>query len=332
MESGTFCPRLPWTAALALALIAAPALAGEGYVIHREGAKPKRSLIYADAGSVEPALTLEEQTQLLFERGPDAVEAARAAAPRALQLIEVREHRDAPDKLIHELQIDCAAGRVRVIAGEAHLRNDTRRPLPARDWAPASAGWLQQAQRFACEPAARDAAHGMQVLSQPIGLLDAVDRTWAEQWPDGRRPPYTGDRSEAAVQAQEQKIDQAISQLSSSMEQLRSNLQAQERDASEQAAQAARQAERRAQTPAPALEQWIEAPVQLLVGTWGEPKAYRDEADARWLDYVIAADGGASSARCSVHFLVRDGRVRDYQTGGSSAHCRQAQLPPGPSL
>lgn len=66
MESGTFCPRLPWTAALALALIAAPALAGEGYVIHREGAKPKRSLIYADAGSVEPALTLEEQTQLLF--------------------------------------------------------------------------------------------------------------------------------------------------------------------------------------------------------------------------------------------------------------------------
>lgn len=331
MESGTSRPRQPWTAALALALIAAPAMAGDSYVIHREGAKPKRSLIYADTGSIEPVLPLEEQTRLLFERGPDAAEAARAAAPRSLQLIEVREHRGAPDKLIHELQVDCAAGRVRVVASEAHLRDDTRRILPAQDWAPPSADWQRQAQRFACEPAARDAAHGMQALAEPIGLLEAVDRTWAEQWPDGRRPPYTGERSAAAVQAQEQKLDQAMGQLSSSMERLRTSLQQQEQDATEQAALAMRETQRRAQTPAPALEQWIQAPVQLLVGAWGEPKAYGEEADARWLDYVIVADGAAPSGRCSVRFLVRDGLVRDYETGGSAAYCRQAQLPPGPN-
>lgn len=324
----------------ALVLAAAPACAGEGYLLHRYGDKPARGLIYADSSWIGTALTPEEESRILFADGPDAAMSAREAAPRSIQAFEVMEHKSAPDKIVHHLQFDCARGRARSTAAEVYWRNDTEETRAPSEWAATPAGWMTQAQRFACEPASRKPEHGMTPLDGAANQLTVVDLSWQRFWTDGKRPRYTTTRSKTQIAARQQEVESTLARLSGAMSQVHAELRDQQDDARAQAeasARSARASERRQHTPNPALESWIDAPLQLLVGTWGDPLSYREEDDSRWLHYVLGATGPMREAtpsapapetgRCTVKFMVRKGSIYDYTTSGAGASCKNAAIP-----
>lgn len=335
--------RAAWSAGLAaLALASAPACAGESFLLHRYGERPARGLIYADSSWIESALTPEEESRILFADGPDAAMSAREAAPRSIQVFEVMEHQSAPDKIVHHLQFDCARGQMRSIAAEVYRRNDTQDTRAPTDWAPTPTGWMSQAQRFACEPASRTAEHGMTPLDSAANLLSVVDLSWQRFWTDGKRPRYTSNRSKTQIAARRQEVEGALARLSGAMDQVHAELRDQQDDAraqAEAAARSARASERRERTPNPALEHWIDAPLQLLVGTWGDPVSYRDEDSSRSLHYLLPAaapqrdsrrDSAAPAAgagRCAIKFIVRNGTVFDYTASGAGNSCESAAVP-----
>ncbi|ALN64290.1 hypothetical protein GLA29479_3437 [Lysobacter antibioticus] len=324
----------------ALVLAAAPACAGEGYLLHRYGDKPTRGLIYADSSWIETALSPEEESRILFADGPDAAMSAREAAPRSIRVFEVMEHQSAPDKIVHHLQFDCARGQARSTAVEVYRRNDTQESRAPSEWAPTPAGWMTQAQRFACEPASRNPEHGMTPLDGAANQLTVVDLSWQRFWTDGKRPRYTTSRSKTRIAARQQEVESTLARLSGAMDQVHTELRDQQDDARAQAEASARNArasERRQRTPNPALESWIDAPVQLLVGTWGDPLSYREEDSSRWLHYVFGATGpmreaapsapAADTGRCTIRFMVRNGSIYDYTASGAGASCKNAAIP-----
>ncbi|MGO1002656.1 hypothetical protein [Lysobacter sp. CA196] len=324
----------------ALVLAAGAAHAGEGYLLHRYGERPARGLIYADSNWIETALPPEEESRILFEQGPDAAMSAREAAPRSIQVFEVMEHKSAPDKIVHHLQFDCARGQARSTATEVYRRNDTEETRAPSEWAPTPAGWMTQAQRFACDPASRNPEHGMTPLDGAANLLTVVELSWQRFWTDGKRPRYTSTRSKTQTAARRQQVENTLARLSGAMDRVHAELRDQQDDARAQAeasARSARASERRERTPNPALESWIDAPLQLLVGTWGDPLSYRDEADSRSLHYLLpAAEPARDSAapappadagRCAIKFMVRNSKVFDYTASGAGSSCKNAAVP-----
>lgn len=323
------------SAGLAALALAPPAWAGEGFVLHRYGDKPARGLIYADSSWIETALPPEEESRILFADGPDAAISAREAAPRSIQVFEVMESKSSPDKIVHRLQFDCARRQARSTSTEVYWRNDTRQTQAPTDWTATPAGWMTQAQTFACEPASRNPEHGMTPLDGAANLLTVVDLSWRRFWADGKRPRYTSGRSKRQIAADRQEVASALARLSGAMDQVHTELRDQQDDARAQAEASARNArasERRQRTPNPALESWIDAPVQLLVGTWGDPLSYLDKDDGRWLHYLLPAteparDSAAEAGRCAIKFMVRNGTVFDYTASGAGGSCKNAAVP-----
>lgn len=319
-----------------------PVRAGEWVIVGTDGARPDRTIWYADFSSVTSRFA--PGTDVLAARAKDPLAALEAARIMRIRAEQVLENAQGPDRIQYSLEFKCPARQVSIPEVNAYFRENGRTETQSRpNWMPIPDGWLDRTALIACQPdkwrPALDALRkrrdsralselGLVYAGQHVLGTDLPDLSWGEFWKDSARPEYTTNKSpEELEQLRRQTLAMMADtnkQLGQRADALGQGLKSQDQELSFQSAVAKtfRTKPEVQHRYFKGMEGWSE---QEVVKFWGPPSRTYDNAQERHMLYLaeddqrksfVVVDGGGNAVaashygelrQCELGFVLRTG-------------------------
>jgi hypothetical protein len=330
---------------LAALAAAAPAHAGEWVIVGTDGARPDRTIWYADFSSLTSRFP--PGTDALAARAKDPLAALEAARIMRIRVQQVLEDAQGPDSIQYSLEFKCQERQVSIPEVNAYYRDNGRSESQSRpNWMPIPDGWLARTAVIACQPEKWEPAlNTLQKKRDPralgeLGLAyagshvmgtDLPDLSWRQFWKDGTRPAYTTNKSPEELERLRQQTLATLAdtnqQLGQRADTMRQGLKDQHKELSFIAAVAKtfRAKPEAQQRYFNSMQGWSEPEIAAF---WGPPSRTYENAQERYLQYraeddrrksFVVVDGGSNAVsaahygelrQCELNFVLRPGGAK----------------------